>query len=124
MNIKRMIEEDNRIGNFINGEFLSYAEQNNVDLNYNEFCFIAESDDGEIVGVITGRAYYNEVHIGDLIIHKAHRKCGYGSKLVSAEKIKILNYASIFCQSESFDKFQFTTLHIQRIPCQPINLQP
>ena len=47
MNIKRMIEEDNRIGNFINGEFLSYAEQNNVDLNYNEFCFIAESDDGE-----------------------------------------------------------------------------
>ena len=33
MNIKRMIEEDNRIGNFINGEFLSYAEQNNVDLN-------------------------------------------------------------------------------------------
>lgn len=67
MNIKRMIEEDNRIGNFINGEFLSYAEQNNVDLNYNEFCFIAESDDGEIVGVITGRAYYNEVHIGDLI---------------------------------------------------------
>ena len=62
-----MIEEDNRIGNFINGEFLSYAEQNNVDLNYNEFCFIAESDDGEIVGVITGRAYYNEVHIGDLI---------------------------------------------------------
>ena len=37
MNIKRMIEEDNRIGNFINGEFLSYAEQNNVDLNYNEF---------------------------------------------------------------------------------------
>ena len=160
MNIKRMIEEDNRIGNFINGEFLSYAEQNNVDLNYNEFCFIAESDDGEIVGVITGRAYYNEVHIGDLIIHKAHRKCGYGSKLVSAveetfqnagyDKItlttfgfqapefykklgyivefiredKILNYASIFCQSESFDKFQFTTLHIQRIPCQPINLQP
>ncbi len=40
--------------------------------------------------------------------------------LNSFEKIKILNYASIFCQSESFDKFQFTTLHIQRIPCQPI----
>ena len=25
MNIKRMIEEDNRIGNFINGEFLSLS---------------------------------------------------------------------------------------------------
>ena len=44
MNIKRMIEEDNRIGNFINGEFLSYAEQNNVDLNYNEFCFIRSEE--------------------------------------------------------------------------------
>ena len=84
MNIKRMIEEDNRIGNFINEEFLSYAEHNNVDSNYNEFCFIAESDNGEILGVITGRAYYNEVHIGDLIIQKAHRKCGLGSKLVLA----------------------------------------
>ena len=105
MNIKRMIEEDNRIGNFINGEFLSYAEQNNVDLNYNEFCFIAESDDGEIVGVITGRAYYNEVHIGDLIIHKAHRKCGYGSKLVSAVEETF--------QNAGYDKITLTTFGFQ-----------
>ena len=96
-----------------------------------------------------------------MIIHKAHRKCGYGSKLVSAveetfqnagyDKITLTTFGFqapefykklgyivefiredknpklckiIFCQSESFDKFQFTTLHIQRIPCQPINLQP
>ena len=91
MNIKRMIEEDNRIGNFINGEFLSYAEQNNVDLNYNEFCFIAESDDGEIVG--------------DLIIHKAHRKCGYGSKLVSAVEETF--------QNAGYDKITLTTFGFQ-----------
>ena len=84
MNIKRVNKEDSRIGNFINEEFSSYAEQKNVDLNFNEFCFIAESDDGEIAGAITGRACYNEVHIGDLIIYKAHRKCGLGSKLVLA----------------------------------------
>ena len=142
MNIKRMIEEDNRIGNFINGEFLSYAEQNNVDLNYNEFCFIAESDDGEIVGVITGRAYYNEVHIGDMIkLHSRHLDFKHRNSirnldisLNSFEKIKILNYASIFCQSESFDKFQFIEikerlkiapfLHLHRIPRLPVNLQP
>ena len=105
MNIKRMIEEDNRIGNFINEEFLSYAEQNNVDLNYNEFCFIAESDDGEIVGVITGRAYYNEVHIGDLIIHKAYRKFGYGSKLVSAVEETF--------QNAGYDKITLTTFGFQ-----------
>ena len=81
MNIKRMIEEDNRIGNFINGEFLSYAEQNNVDLNY------------------------NEVHIGDLIIHKAHRKCGYGSKLVSAVEETF--------QNAGYDKITLTTFGFQ-----------
>lgn len=84
MNIKRVNEEDSRIGKFIDEEFSAYGEQDNVDLNYNEFCFIAESDDGEILGVITGRAYYNELHIDDLIIYKSHRKCGLGSKLVSA----------------------------------------
>lgn len=105
MNIKRINNEDNRIGNFINEEFLSYAEQNNVDLNYNEFCFIAESDDGEIVSVITGRAYYNEVHIGDLIIHKAHRKCGLGSKLVSAVEETF--------QNAGYDKITLTTFGFQ-----------
>lgn len=42
MNIKHINEKDNRIGNFINEEFSSYSQQNNVDLNFNEFCFIAE----------------------------------------------------------------------------------
>ena len=106
MNIKRINEEDSRIGSFINEEFLSYAEHNNVDLNYNEFCFIAESDDGEILGVITGRAYYNEVHIGDLIIHKAHRKCGLGSKLVLAVE-------ETFQNAGYYDKITLTTFGFQ-----------
>ena len=105
MNIKRINEEDSRIGSFINEEFLSYAEQNNVDSNYDDFCFIAESDDGEILGVITGRAYYNEVHIGDLIIHKAHRKCGLGSKLVSAVEEAF--------QNAGYDKITLTTFGFQ-----------
>lgn len=105
MNIKQISEEDNRIGNFINEEFSSYGEQNHVDLNFNEFCFIAENDDGKLVGVITGRAYYNEVHIGDLIIQKAHRKCGYGSKLVSAVEEAF--------QNAGYDKITLTTFGFQ-----------
>lgn len=105
MKIKHINEEDSRIGSFINEEFLSYAEHNNVDLNYNEFCFIAESDNGEILGVITGRAYYNEVHIGDLIIHKAHRKCGLGSKLVLAVEETF--------QNAGYDKITLTTFGFQ-----------
>ncbi len=105
MNIKRVNEEDSRIDNFINEEFSAYGEQNNVDLNFNEFCFISESDDGEILGAITGRAYYNEVHICDLIIHKAYRKCGLGSKLVSAVEEAF--------QNAGYDKITLTTFGFQ-----------
>lgn len=41
-------------------------------------------DNGKIAGVITGRAYYNEVHIGDLIVGMAYRRDSVGSKLVAA----------------------------------------
>ena len=43
-----------------------------------------EEEDGKILGAITGRAYYNEVHIGDLIVSKDCRRSGLGSKLVKA----------------------------------------
>ena len=82
MEIKRVTENE-RLGEFINVEFSGYAMDCDVALNYEEFCFIAE-DDGKIAGVITGRAYYNEVHIGDLIVGKSYRREGVGSKLVAA----------------------------------------
>ena len=105
MIIRRINEEDSRIGSFLNEEFSSYAERNHVDLNYNEFCFTAESDDGELLGVITGRAYYNEVHIDDLIIHKAHRKCGLGTRLVLAVEEAF--------QNAGYDKITLTTFGFQ-----------
>lgn len=79
----RRITEDDRTGEFLNIEFSDYSEDCDVDLNYEDFCFAAE-DDGKIAGVITGRAYYNEVHIGDLIVGKKYRRDGVGSKLVAA----------------------------------------
>lgn len=84
MIIKRVDEADDRIGDFIHEEFVQYGEQNGVVLNYDEFCFVAEDDDGKITGVITGRAYYNEVHIGDLIVRRECRREGLGRMLVSA----------------------------------------
>ena len=84
MNIKiRQADgSDDRIGEFINREFTVFGKESGVDLNYDEFCFVAEDSNGQIIGVITGRAYYNEVHIGDLVIDKEHRRVGVGSKLV------------------------------------------
>lgn len=83
MIIKRVEEVDDKTGEFINEEFSQYGIQNEVELNYEEFCFVAE-DEGNIAGVITGRAYYNEVHIGDLIVGKDFRRSGIGSRLVRA----------------------------------------
>lgn len=83
MDIRRINEVDDVIGKFINEEFSRYGIQNKVDLNYEEFCFVAE-DDREIIGVITGIAYYNEIHIGDLIVISRCREAGIGSSLVRA----------------------------------------
>ena len=104
MDIKRFDEVDDRLGEFINKEFSAYGEQNGVVLNYDEFCFAAE-EDGNILGVITGRAYYNEVHIGDLIVASSLRKGGIGSKLVSAVED---NY-----RGKGYDKITLTTFGFQ-----------
>lgn len=104
MEIKRFDEVDDRLGESINKEFSAYGEQNGVVLNYDEFCFAAE-EDGNILGVITGRAYYNEVHIGDLIVASSVRKGGIGSKLVRAVED---NY-----RGKGYDKITLTTFGFQ-----------
>lgn len=82
--ITKKTDNDPKTGDFINKEFTAYALQSGVELNFEEFCFVAEDNEKNILGVITGRAYYNEVHIGDLIIGEKFRKIGLGSALVSA----------------------------------------
>ena len=104
MDIRRINEVDDITGEFINEEFSQYGMQNGIDLNYDEFCFVAE-DDGKIIGVITGRAYYNEVHIGDLIIDKNHRGQGIGTKLVIAVEDEYRN--------KGFEKITLTTFGFQ-----------
>ena len=80
--IKRVEEETEEIGEFLHEGFTRYGLQNDVELNYEDFCFSAENGEGRIIGVITGRAYYNEVHIGDLIVDEAYRGSGLGRALV------------------------------------------
>ena len=82
--IRRIDEDDPKIWEFINREFTGYAQQNGIELNFDEFCFIEEDDAGSVIGAITGHAYYNEVHIGDLIVDRSKRRSGLGSRLVGA----------------------------------------
>ena len=105
MIIKNIGEADSRVGDFIHEEFVLYGEQNGVVLNYDEFCFVAEEEDGKILGVITGRAYYNEVHIGDLIVSRECRKSGVGNKLVRAVEDAYTG--------KGYDKITLTTVGFQ-----------
>lgn len=82
--IRRVNGNDEEIDRFINDGFTGYSAQSEVALNYQQFCFVAQNGDGKIVGVIIGHAYYNEVHIGDLIVDANYRKSGIGSRLVGA----------------------------------------
>ena len=117
MIIRKVNEEDGRIGDFINEEFSAYGEQNEVALNYEDYCFVAEDDNGDIMGVITGRAYYNEVHIGDLIVGKNYRRSGLGRKLVEAveETYKGKLYEKITLTTFGFQAPEFYMRVIQHI---------
>ena len=103
MEIKSIDEINDTLGEFINKEFSSYAIQNDVTLNYDKFCFVAE-EDGNILGVINGRALYNEVHIVDLIVNHECRKSGIGSRLVAAveDAYKNSGYAKITLTTYGF----------------------
>ena len=103
--VKRVNEMDELIGDFIHTQFVHYGDQNNVILNYDEFCFVAENSGGKIVGAITGRAYYNEVHIIDLIVDEGHRRGGVGKQLVRAVEASY--------QNKGYDVITLTTFGFQ-----------
>lgn len=105
MKIKRIEENESRAGDFINRAFTDYALKCNVALNFEEYCFAAENDSGEITGVITGRAYYNEVHIGDLIVDEKYRGQNIGSQLARA--------VEDYYKDKAYTKISLTTFGFQ-----------
>ncbi len=105
MNIIKKSVAEEKVGEFIDKAFTDYAEVNNVALNFEEYWFVAEDDSGEIIGSITGRAYYNEVHIGDLIIDKNFRGQNIGTKLVLVVEEEYRN--------KGFEKITLTTFGFQ-----------
>ena len=109
MKIIKKNETEDRIDEFINEAFTDYAVTNEVALNFEEYWFVAEDDSGEIIGVITGDAYYNEVHIGDLIIDKRFRGQDIGTKLVRAveEEYKNKGFAKITLTTFGFQAPEF-----------------
>ena len=83
INIEYKENMDEKFYEIIDTEFNKYALKNEVVCNYRPFCFVAKQDD-EVMGLITGHSYYEEVHIADLIVYEQYRKNKIGTKLVQA----------------------------------------
>jgi len=82
MTIENVVQVDEKIGMILDLEFENYAAKNNIDCNYEQFAFLAKEGE-EVLGVITGNAYYKEVHVQDLIIVEKYRKQHIGMKLLA-----------------------------------------
>ena len=82
--VRKNEAEDSSISVFFDEAFTEYSAAHDVALDYEEFCFAAEDDAGGIIGAVRGRAYYNEVQIGDLIVDRRFRGQDIGTKLVRA----------------------------------------
>lgn len=81
IDIRKMDSSDERVGKFVGELFEAYADKKEVICDYVDYCFVAKDGD-RIVGVVTGHAYYREVHIGDLIVAEDCRGQDIGTKLI------------------------------------------
>ncbi len=72
---------DKELYEVIDNGFNQYALKNEVVCDYQSFAFVAKEED-KLLGVITGNAYYQEVHIRDLIVMDEFRHQHIGTQLV------------------------------------------
>ena len=80
-NIEFQEKLDEELSIFIDEKFIKYAMKHGVICDYTPFNFVAK-DDNKVVGIITGKSYYKEVHISDLIVLEEYRGNDLGTKLV------------------------------------------
>ena len=104
LNIEYKENLDEEFYKIIDTEFNKYATKNGVTCNYQLFNFIVKEND-KVVGIITGHSYYNEVHIGDLIIFEEHRNKHIGTKLVETVEEHYKN--------KGFENINLTTYNFQ-----------
>lgn len=97
---------DEKFFEIIDLEFNKYAIKNGVECNYKSFSFIAKINN-EIIGIITGNSYYQEVHIDNLIVLEQYRKQHIGSKLME----KVENHF----KNKGFKNINLTTYEFQAL---------
>ncbi len=105
MILRQVDQTDERIDNFIREVFSVHSEEHQLVSSFKEYCFVAEDDDGNIIGAITGHSLYNEVYISELVVDPGYRGTGLGSKLIGAVEEAFTG--------KGFDKLTVTTYEFQ-----------
>ncbi len=104
ISIEHKFDLDEEIYKLIDVEFNKYAIKNDVTCDYRPFCFVAK--DGEkIIGILTGKTYYKEVNVGDLVILEEYRNKHIGSQLMH----KVEEYY----KDKGFENINLTTYEFQ-----------
>lgn len=105
MILRQVDQTDERIDNFIRGVFSVHSEEHQLVSSFREYCFVAEDDNGNIIGAITGHSLYSEVYISELVVDPGYRGTGLGSKLIGAVEEAFTG--------KGFDKLTVTTYEFQ-----------
>ena len=108
INIEHKEELEKKFSDLIGKEFDKLASKNNIEQNYNIFTFVAK-EDYKIVGIITGNAYYKEVHVSGLIVLEEYRHKHIGSRLLETvyEHFKNKGYEHINLTTYRFQAPEF-----------------
>ena len=104
LNIEYKDNLEEEFYSMIDNEFNKFAIKNGVTCNYMPFAFVAK-EDSKIVGIITGKSYYKEIHISALIILEEYRNKKIGSKLLE----NVENYY----KDKGFENINLTTYGFQ-----------
>ena len=92
------------LDNILEVQFSNFAKENNIDVNYEKFVFVAKGNN-KIIGVAQGFSSYNEAIITDFIILNKYRLNNYGKTL--------LYYIEEFYRKKRFDNINLTTYRFQ-----------
>lgn len=74
---------DEELDRFVADGFEEHSAENGTSSDYKEFAFAAK-EGTDTVGAVFGHAYYNEVHISELIVRKEYRGRDIGTALIKA----------------------------------------
>ena len=75
-------ELDKKIENFIEKEQEKNETEHGIQCNYTPFCFVEKIGD-EIVGAVSGAAFFSEIYIDELVVKNIFRGKGIGTQLIS-----------------------------------------